>query len=198
MGVLDFVVYYNNKLDLVCKSMDLTKRLVQRENVLGERSGRAGLTLLELLIVVSIILVLTLLILGAVSISRRKAHDASIRNAIKQIRWQAEIAYNGNGGSYLNWVSDPSISQQLYILIDEIDAQYGDSTPNSGDYMTDPAGYVTALRYTQEKDYCISAPVRSSSTYLCLDAAGDTREVGSHCPDDPDGDGDPILKCPSS
>lgn len=151
-----------------------------------ERRMSSGFGLLELMLVVAIIGILAGLILSAGFQGRDKAQDTAIENGIRQIRWQAEIAANGNNGSFLNWTQDPSIQDELTILLEEIDKHYGD---------TDNSSYVTVLRDSQTSEYCASAPARSTSgRYYCIDARGDLSISPSHCPDYPI-DGAP-LRCP--
>lgn len=142
-----------------------------------------GFGLIELLLVIAIIGILAGLILSASSRGRLKAYDTAIENAVRQIRWQAEIAYTSNGTSYLNWADDTSIIQEeLTILLEEIDKNYGDTSP----------GYVTQVRQEQVTDYCVSAPSRAEpGKFYCVDAAGELGLVHAACPEDPD-----PLRCP--
>lgn len=156
----------------------------------------AGFTLIELLIVIAIIAILVSLILVAVFAGRDKARDNSIRTSVGQIRWLAEYAYDNNAASYVRWKDDPEIQADLTTLLDEIDSKYGD---------TDPAQYVSKLRDTQRKDYCVSAPlVAEAGKYYCIDATGVFTTVSQECPEDPavgpdgEGDGNPVLRCPAS
>lgn len=142
-----------------------------------ERMQR-GFGLVELLLVVAILGILAGLILSASSRGRLKAYDTAIENAVRQIRWQAEIASTSNGESYLNWADETSIIQEeLTILLDEIDKSYGDTAP----------GYVTQIRQEQITDYCVSAPSRAEpGKYYCVDAGGEIRLTDAACPEDPD------------
>ncbi len=152
-------------------------------------SLRGGVTLIELLIVIAIIAMLVTLVLYGLSRSRDKAYDTRIKNAIGQIRFQAEGIYDTQGANYLGWTQVAAIQENLQILLDDIDKNYGDANPGS---------YVTVLRDTQEKEYCISAPLKSGvNRYACIDSTGVLQEVGGPCPEDEDGDGDPVLRCPS-
>ncbi len=59
-----------------------------------------GFTLIELLVVIAIIGILALIILLALMNARRKGQDARVKSDIEQIRTQAEIVFDNNGGSY--------------------------------------------------------------------------------------------------
>lgn len=145
-----------------------------------------GFTLIELLIVIAIIGILASLILGSIALSRNKAHDTRIRNALGQIRWLAEEAYDSQGGDYTNWTQHATIQSGLTILLEDIDLNYGN-----------PAGapYVTALRETQIQNYCISAPLRNEAgKYYCIDNSGIFKTTTAECPDNAAG-GAPLV-CP--
>lgn len=157
-----------------------------------------GFSLIELLVVIAILGMLAVLVVAVVETGRAKARDTRIKNAVGQMRWLAEIVYDTQGANYTNWISNSQISDDLYILLDDVDVNFGDTAANSGDYIADPSGYVTRIRYNQETDYCISAPLNTvENTYACIDRRGILLETTSHCPEDADDDGDPQLVCPS-
>jgi prepilin-type N-terminal cleavage/methylation domain-containing protein len=146
----------------------------------------AGLTLIEVIIVIAIISLLATLILGAIGNSRNKAFDTRIRNAIGQIRWLAESVYDTQGANYTNWTQHSTIQENLTLLLEDIDLNYGD-----------PAGppYVAALRESQITDYCISAPLRNEpGRYYCIDNTGVFKTSNAACPDYPSGG--QALQCP--
>lgn len=150
---------------------------------------QAGLTFLEILLVISIIAVLTILVLTAVSSSRKKAFDNRIRAGVSQLRILAQIVYDSQNGSYENWTEELSIQNSLSTTLEDIDKNYGDAPG---------APYVTVLRESQTQDFCVSAPLQSTNTYYCVDATARFDEVSSPCPDQGDDDsGDPPLRCPS-
>ncbi|MEX0650370.1 MAG: type II secretion system protein [Candidatus Andersenbacteria bacterium] len=159
------------------------------------RSYVRGFTLIELLIVIAIIGILAVLVISAANRSRDKAYDRAVQSALGQLRWQAEIAYDNSGGTYQDWVVDEKIQEQVYILLDTIDENLSDPATNCGDYTSCPGDYQAILRYSQEQDYCISAPKRSSAGYFCLDHTGTVSESQSACPDYNE-NGDPLL-CPA-
>ena len=150
-----------------------------------------GLTFIEILLVVAIMLVLAGLILATVTSSRRKAVDNRIRSNISQMRILAEVAFDSNGGSFKNWAQEGGVAAdvtRLRVLIDE------DSGDDAG------APYVTVVRETQSQDFCISAPLQAASgSYYCIDSTGEFQTVTSHCPDYGDDlSGDPPLRCPGN
>lgn len=152
--------------------------------------SQQGLTFIEILLVIAILGILITLVLVTITSSRQKAVANRVRNNIGQIRILAEVAFDSNGGTYLNWAQDTSIQTELTRLLEKIDE-------DNGDDITAP--YVTVVREAQAKDYCVSAPLGSgSSTYYCIDATGKFREVTSHCPDYDELDLPLRLRCPGN
>lgn len=153
-----------------------------------KRWSEKGLSLIELLVVIVIIIVLATLIINGVFSSRKRAHDARIQNALGQLRYQAEIAYDSQGASYQNWSQEASIQSRMNILLEEIDKNYGDPPG---------APYVTVIRQSQNSEYCVSAPaVSEDGRFYCIDVTGSLQNTGSECPDEPE-DGAP-LRCPAT
>ena len=159
----------------------MLKKYVILNIMKGKRE--AGFTLIELLVVIAVVGMLAILVLTAVNSSRLKAYDSSIRSDIAQIRWLAEIAYDNQGGSYVNWSTNTNIQSQLTVALDDIDK-----------YEGDPAGapYITVMRDTQANEYCVSAPLRTTSEYYCIDSTAVFKTSPSACPVDT---GAP-LRCP--
>ncbi|MBI3256037.1 MAG: type II secretion system protein [Candidatus Andersenbacteria bacterium] len=155
-------------------------------NLGRKRQLTAGFTLIELLVVIAIIWVLATLILSAIGASRTKAFDSRIRSSVGQIRWLAESVYDTQGANYTDWAQHATIQQNLALLLEDIDFNYGD----------DPgAPYVTALRESQIQDYCISAPLRTEpGKYYCIDNSGVFKTTDAACPDELAG-GAPLV-CP--
>lgn len=150
-----------------------------------------GLSFIEILLVIGIFGILTTLILASVTSSRHKAIDNRIRSSVGQIRILAEVAYDSNGGTYVDWSQESSIEPELTRLLEEIDKDFGDA-----------AGlpYLTLTRQTQAANYCVSAPLRAiSNGFYCVDATGKFQTTTSACPDYGDDlSGDPPLRCPGN
>lgn len=150
-----------------------------------------GLTFVEILLVVAVLGILITLVLATVSSSRAKAIDNRIRSSVSQMRILAEIAFDSSGGSYVDWSQDPDIQTELTRLLEKIDEDYGDAAG---------APYVTTVRETQSRDYCVSAPLTSGSgSFYCIDATGKFQTTTAACPDYGDDlSGDPPLRCPGN
>lgn len=150
------------------------------------RKSWSGFSLIELLIVIAIFGILVGLILSASSQGRLKAYDAAIENGLRQIRVQAQIVFVGTGNSYVNWTQATGIQNNLTILLDDIDKNYGDQNP---------AAYVTVMRDSQASDFCVSAPSRANpGKYFCVDARASVHLTPAHCADQPSSG--PALQCP--
>ena len=137
--------------------------------------GNTGFGLIELLIVIAIIGILGGLVLAGTRRSQESARDAAIESALRQMRFQAEVVYDNQGGSYLNWasLSNPVVGEEIQILLEEIDTQFGDTDP----------GYVTFIRQDVEQEFCVSAPSKQDSgQYACIDARGELKRTTAHCP----------------
>lgn len=142
----------------------------------------AGFTLIELLVVIAIIGTLAALVFAVAANARDKDDDTRIRNAVGQIRWMAEIAYNSQGGSFINWSLYPNIQESLTILGDEIDDVFGGTN-------------IATIRDNEIQNYCISAPLKSNvNKHYCIDAEEVFKVTSASCPTD-------LLvtpRCPSS
>lgn len=148
--------------------------------------NKAGFGLAEFIIVIGIIGILAGLILASASSGKKDATDAAIENAVRQTRWQAEIVFDSQQGSFLNWDQHSLVQSEMALLLEEIDAQYGDSAGSP---------FVTVVRNSQVNEFCVSAPSRARpGMYFCTDARGQLTQTTAHCPDYVEGD--PPLRCP--
>ncbi|MBI3250546.1 MAG: prepilin-type N-terminal cleavage/methylation domain-containing protein [Candidatus Andersenbacteria bacterium] len=147
---------------------------------------QSGFGLAELVIVIGIIGILAGLILASAGQGKKDAVDAAIENSVRQMRWQAEIVFDSQKGSFLNWDQHSLIQSEMGILLEEVDDQYGDSAG---------APYVTAVRSGQTNDFCISAPSRARpGSFFCTDARGQLTLTSAHCPEYSEGQSP--LRCP--
>lgn len=126
--------------------------------------------------------ILAVFIIAAVGSGRSKAYDAAVRNDVGQFRWLAEGVYDSQGASYEDWSQHATVVAAVATLKADIDKNAA-------------ATNVTAIRESQTKEYCVSAPLRSDGTkFFCIDANGILKTTTASCPDEPI-DGNP-LRCP--
>src|SRR5687768_17895328 len=130
----------------------------------------SGFSLLELILFIAIVGILAAIVLVAVFAARYKAVDARIRNDVAQLRWEAEIVYDTQGATFVNWSTHPAVATEVNILLlDIVSALRG-------------AGAAT-VRDSDALTYCVSAPLVSiSGRHYCVDARGVFEEVNSPCP----------------
>jgi prepilin-type N-terminal cleavage/methylation domain-containing protein len=133
------------------------------------RQQNHGFTLLELLVVIAIIGILASLVIVATINARQKAADAIIKNDVRQMRWLAEIVYNSQNNSFINWSTDSQITNDLNNLIADVeDAHDGAYTATIGD--------------TDNQSFCVSAPMKTSpSRHYCIDASREIHITQNPC-----------------
>ncbi len=148
----------------------------------------SGFTILELLVVITIIGVLTAIVLAALSTPRNKSKDAAIKADFANIRPQSTLYYDNNTGystgattiaasagtsaacAIANTVfADPNITGQISGA-DKAAGGTGASTPTkvvcSNDLATAPAKVSV---------WAIQVPLVSVTGYWCVDSTGAAR-----------------------
>ncbi len=87
---------------------------------------KKGFTLIELLVVVAIISLLTGVVLGALTTSRKKSQDSAIKTQMTSLRNQAQLYASGSGNSFNNlftgnntWASSDTSMQAILTSIDK-------------------------------------------------------------------------------
>lgn len=133
---------------------------------------KRGFTLVELLVVISIIGILTSVVLVSVSTANKRGKDAVVQSDLSEVRAQAQLYYNTNGGyvgagysggagtcATANTVfTDPKVKQQ----IDAANASNGAGAANE----------VVCNVSADGADYAVSSPLSSAGTYYCVDSNG--------------------------
>lgn len=146
-----------------CKQVWYTLSQMHFKNITGHR----GFTLVEILIVISIIGFLAAFVLVSINRARQKAYDAKTQVDLKQVRTLGEIYYTNNNNSYDSFdtcVTSPSAAScTTQNLADDIQTLTDDlfTIVDSGD-----------LAHEADSDgFCFSAPLRTTiSSYACVDA----------------------------
>lgn len=125
---------------------------------------RAGFTLIEILVVITILGILIAIILIALFTLRQDAFNVRIHSNIRQLRILAEAAYDSNAASYVNWSTVPGVAGDVTALLDDTDEAHNNASGTP---------YVTTIIETDDKSFCISAPLHAATGgFVCVDASG--------------------------
>lgn len=138
-----------------------------------------GFTLIELLVVIAIIGILAALVLVALGNARDKANDARIKSNIGQLRTLAEVFYDSNNASYLNF--DTCVGAVDSSIEVTCKGNIGASLNSLKADLT-AAGSGTLVTNAAAGAFCISDTLKSSSaTFVCVDASGQFKEGTAGC-----------------
>ena len=143
-----------------------------------------GFSLVELLIVITIIALLSTIVLNSLSTSRARAYDSKVTQQLASFRTAAEIYYLNNGGYE---ESDNVINICTAGIFVNLDPANG----APGRYI-DPAilPTFTQLKCGSQKDaFAIKATLFSGNEYWCVDSKGASRAVSGEI-------GNSVTACP--
>jgi len=128
--------------------------------------NKSGFTLIEMLVVISVIGLLSSVLLNALGPAKDKAKDSRIMQEISQIRSLAETMYNGTYASLpelpANTIADPNLNQ----LVTDINQEGGEAH---------------IIKSTDNRSYIVYSPLNTkipdsngtyNTQYYCLDSAG--------------------------
>ena len=147
-----------------------------------------GFSLIELLVVISIIGVLSAVVLASLNTARSKGNDAAIQSDMATIQTEAEIYYGGAGSnSYGNQArpSGAATSCTGGMFSDTVTAR-----ALAGADGVNGAGNVAC--YAAGTGYVVAAALSGNTRYWCVDQNGSARTVNAVLP----AQGAPITECP--
>lgn len=131
---------------------------------------KQGMTLIELLIVITIVGVLSTIILSSVSDSRVRAYDSKVRQQLSSFRTAAEIYFqNQTPNSY--GISS-SCTSGMFISTNQ-------SEGSPGMYI-DPSNLPSATQVvcgSNGTSYAVKATLYSGNEYWCVDSKGNSVKV---------------------
>ncbi len=129
-----------------------------------------GFTLVELLIVVSIIGILVAMVVNSLNDARGGGVDASAKQTLASLRAQAELIYNSGGYSYVTVCDDAKVTPLLVALVASTPADTSTVDINSPSSATNVACHDDAVAYA------VSVPMtvlkNGVQQYFCVDSTG--------------------------
>lgn len=132
---------------------------------------KRGFTLIELLVVIAIIGILSSVVLASLNQARQKGSDAAIKSDLTNIRAQAEIIYNDDGGTYINICSNSTYIQRA---INAAASAAGIAAPVAGDFLIGKVGAVgTVTCHSTNIGWAVEVPLKTDPTaFWCVDSIG--------------------------
>lgn len=135
--------------------------------LMNTRNTRRGFTLVELLVVITIIGILSSVVLASLNTARSKGSDAAIQSDLNAIRTQAELYYLTTGNStYGTTVSDGSCASGMFSADTSIAKAIA-----AADNVNGSSG--TMKCESNGSAYLVAAElVGTSGSYWCIDSNG--------------------------
>lgn len=140
--------------------------------------SKRGFTIIELLVVIAIIGLLSAGILAALTPSRNKSKDISAQQRMSQGRAAAEIAYNGNGRTYVNVCPTFSNGQPIAAGSAGDAASFYRALSSAREALTSDAGTSSDTPGTLGYVSCTSnasafaASIKLNTNSYCFDSTG--------------------------
>jgi prepilin-type N-terminal cleavage/methylation domain-containing protein len=130
-----------------------------------------GFTLIELLVVIAIIGILSSIVLASLNTARDRANNSNIRSNLANIRAQAELYFDSNGG-YGGTASTGSCTVPGSLFVDPNVAQMitAAESANGSANTVRCLGSATA--------WSVSSPLIGGN-HWCVSSAGDSRQAAS-------------------
>jgi prepilin-type N-terminal cleavage/methylation domain-containing protein len=141
----------------------------RRKNLKQSYKDDAGFTLVELLVVISIIGILTSVVLVSVSTANKRGNDAAVQSDLSEIRAQAQMYYN----NYSGYVATPPLGSAGTcatagtVFADTKVKQQIDAAEKANGGRT-----VVCNVSIDGADYAVSSELSTAGTYYCVDSNG--------------------------
>jgi prepilin-type N-terminal cleavage/methylation domain-containing protein len=144
-------------------------KLKTKKNLFFGISAKHGFSLVELLIVITIIGILSTIILSSVSNSRSRAYDSKVKQQLSSFRTAAEIYFINNNGY------GPEVSICTAGIFNDVNSTNG----SPGLYIA--AGNLPSFTQlvcgSTDSAYAVKATLYSGSEYWCVDNKGSSRAI---------------------
>lgn len=138
-------------------------------DILTRMQKKKGFTLVEMLVVIGIVGILATLVLVVMASSRSKAADVRIKNDVRQMRWLAELAYDAQKGSFINWSTYGDVIGDYNKLKADIDDAHGSVV-------------TISVGEADGQSFCVSAPLKSDSgKHYCIDGSRELKTTTAVC-----------------
>lgn len=124
--------------------------------------SRRGFTLVELLVVISIMGFLSSIVINSLNSARSKGSDASVKQTMNNVRGQANIVYLDNSSSYSSVCSDPRVVEAIaQIKVNN--------------------GTVTPICYNDATRWVLASPLKGGG-FWCVDSTNAARSKNGTSP----------------
>jgi len=131
---------------------------------------KKGFTLIELLVVIAIIGILASVVLASLNTARGKGADAAIKANLTNIRAQAELFYDNQGGNYGTAFTNAACAATATTLFADPNIAAGITA--AGD-ASSGAGIAGGRCGSTGAAWAISVPLKTTpATSWCVDSTG--------------------------
>lgn len=157
--------------------------------------SKKGFTLLELLIVITIIGIIAAVVMVSMSQSKAKGADAGVKNNIVNARSQAEVYFTNNNRSYLGMCNDTSLG--IFKMM-QAAARAQNITPRAAYALADAGAWNAETCHDSDGAYAAWVPLQVTSfgasrsgtpVGVCIDSRNTTKIINADL-------GTGVTQCP--